>query len=380
MKISLPALPTLIHYFHTTPSIMKLAVSLYFACYASSQLFWGALSEKYGRRPSILSGLLIAVMGTLITMFAQNSTIYILGRCIEGIGIGVASPVGRAVITDLFDIKEISKILAIVGCINGLMPALAPIAGGFIIAEFGWRYIFLFFLVLSTGYLIWAFYKLPETHDDRNTHKLSMQFKGYLSILRESTFWKYLIGYALTQGALLGYYGAMPFWYVDQWKLSEDTYAFLALFTVGAYLFALLLTRKLVNRIQLETLLKFALWSSLGSAFLGVVFSAFNFFGITALVIVMTLFALTPGIAFPVANARLMHHFRNQAAMLSALSATMMFLTASIFSWIESHLLVHNLWQLSSVLIVVAIIALASYYRLGNIKKEQSIESAVKEH
>lgn len=345
------------------PQKIKLSVSLFFACYALSQLFWGAISEKYGRRPAILSGFMLSIVGTITVIASQGIFSYIIGRCLEGVGIGVVSPVGRAILADVFDRMDMARILATLSSITGLMPALAPIVGGFILAGLGWRFIFVFFLILLSGYIIWSYYYLPETHRHSCSNlTLFSRFKGYGTILKQSAFWGYIACYAITQGTLLGYYGAMPFWYVKQWNVPEQYYAFLALFSVGGYLFALMLTRHFVKRFSLEKILRIGLWSGFCVAIISFSFALFQMTGILPLVITMSLFAITPGIAFPAANASVMAIFKSQAAMASALSTTLVFLMAAIFSYIESHLNVHSMWELAALLIVVNVVSLLSNY------------------
>lgn len=80
----------------------------------------------------------------------------------------------------------------------------------------------------------------------------------------------------------------------------------------------------------------------------------------------MMLFALVPGIIFPTANASLMNHFRGQAAVISALTATLMFLSSAIFSWIESHMEVSNLWELSWLILTITLLSIVIYYLNGS--------------
>lgn len=359
MKLSLPILPQLSMILHTTPWLMKLSISVFFVCYAASQFIWAALSEKYGRRPIILIGLCVAVLGTIVTIYSHDGWHYILGRCIEGVGIGIASPLGRAMISDCFEAKEIARMLAIVGCVNGLMPAFAPIIGGYIFTAFGWKSVYLLFLLLTTSYLIWAYYKLPETLNKViNTNSLLEEFKQYAVVSQDSYFWKYFFGYALTQATLVGYYGAMPFWYVDQWHLHENTYSFLALFSVISYVLTLLCTRKLLTYISMVKLYKFSLCFCLFTAMLGLSLSLLHQSGVIMLVIIMTLFSVTPGIAFPTANAILLRKYSNHPAKLSALSSTIMFLFAGLLTWLESQMTVGTLWEISMLILLVSVIGL----------------------
>jgi len=373
MKLSLPVLPTLIEVFQTTPSKLKLSVSLFLICYASSQLIWGVLSEKFGRKPIILSGILVAIIGTLTITFSHKITTYITGRCIEGIGMGVVSPVGRAILSDVFSRKRLAKTLAVLSSITGLMPALAPIFGGFILIFMGWRTIFILFLILLISYLLFSYKKLPETHKPKLNLPLAIYFKKYLTLIRQTSFWGYIGCYAITQGILLGYYSAMPFWYVNQLNIPEQYYSFLALFTVCCYLAALSFARYFIELYSLEKILRLSLWIGFGAAAIALSFAILNISGIVPLIITMSIVAITPGITFPLANAGALSHFKSDSAMISALSTTLMFSLAAFFSWIESHLNIHTLWEIGLLLLLTNSISLITNYRWMPTEKNRKL-------
>ncbi|HJO96106.1 MAG TPA: MFS transporter [Victivallales bacterium] len=200
MKISLPALPTLIKIFNTSSNEIMLSVSMFFAAFALSQLFWGAFSDKYGRKPTLVTGIFIALIGTAVVIFSREINIYILGRCIEGIGMGVCSPSARAIITDIYDKKKIAAFLTVSSSIVGLMPAAAPITGGFLLKYFGWRSIFIFMFLVILIFLVITYKKLPETHKNiRKDIPLMSRFYAIGKIFKSRFFWGYVIPYALVQ-------------------------------------------------------------------------------------------------------------------------------------------------------------------------------------
>ena len=359
MQLSLPALPTLINVFHTSAPHLKLSVSLFFGCFAISQLFWGGLSEKYGRKPIIMAGLCLSLLGTLIIICSQGIYSYIVGRCLEGIGMGAMAPIGRAIISDVFDSKHIARILAFASASVAVIPALAPIAGGFILVYMGWRFIFIFFFLILLGYTVWSVRKLPETHQSKNKKlSASSQVKSYYKLFKHRNFWAYTGCYALAQGTMLGYYGAMPFWYVTQWHIAENHYAFLALFSVSGYLISLFVAHRLIITITLERLLKIGLWLLISASVLAFIFSIIGFSGIIPLVSTMTVFAIGGGLIFITSNTIVISQYKPIAAVAAALTTTSVCLMAALFSWIESHLSVHSLWELAPLLLLVSLTAL----------------------
>lgn len=358
MKLSLPVLPVLVNALHTRDSLIKLSVSVYFTCYAASQIAWGALSEKYGRRSITLIALMIAGAGALTSTFCSTLHGYLIGRALEGMGIGAISSIGRAILADVFERKVMAKIMTIVSLFTGLMPALAPIAGGFILAGLGWRAVFAAFFILLLPSLIVTYFTLPETfkNNHRNSSLLHVFF-NYKSLIMNRHFWAIASSYALAQGFLLGYYAAMPFWYVAQFHINEQHYAFLALVSVGVYVTTLMVIRRLIDSISLEKLIRIALAIGVAAAGLLCIFAVVGIHGVLPIVIVMGLFAIVPGITSPCVSAVLMKRFSSEAAMVSALTATFMFFMAAVFSYLESRLNVTHLGELATLMLITSVFA-----------------------
>lgn len=364
IKISLPVLPQLTTIFHTSESTIKLTISLFLFGYAFSQLIWATLAEMIGRRIVILIALSFAIVGGIIITFSTNMPNYILGRILEGIGMGVASPLGRAILADTHDRQQIARALAAVSSVNCLMPALIPIICGFILFIFGWRYIFISFTVILAMYTFWFYKSFPETKRIASDRMSFLKtFQGYFWLLKQSKYWGFILPYVLLQSTLVGYYAAMPFWYVSTYHIPEHHYAFLAIFSVAAYLFGLMLTRYLVRFTSTTSLLKMTLWVSLGISLITLLFALTHQCSLILLVLLMSLFAFCPAVAFPCANANVMNIFKERAAMAAALSSTLMFFTAGIMTWVESHLNVTTLWQLSLLLMIIALVSLFTFYR-----------------
>src|SRR5438034_978775 len=93
----LPSLPDMTKYFFTTDSVMKLTITLYLLGFSVSQLIYGPYSDRFGRRNVILVGMVIAVLGSIFCFLASSITLLIMGRFVQGAGIGVCNSVFRAV-------------------------------------------------------------------------------------------------------------------------------------------------------------------------------------------------------------------------------------------------------------------------------------------
>lgn len=189
MNIYLPSIPALEQHFHATSQDLKFSISIFLMGFALSQFFWGSVSERLGRIKPILYGLFLADCGTLLVLFAPNITVFNTGRFIEGVGIGAAALLTREVVADSYSKIELSRAFSFISTSANIMPALAPIVGGYLLLMGGWRTIFVF-LILYTTFLFVLFSKgVGETHPAiKHNFRVSHALKQYFEAFTHRTF------------------------------------------------------------------------------------------------------------------------------------------------------------------------------------------------
>ena len=320
VKMPMPALPYLAHFFHISNQVLKVSITINLLAFAISQVFWGPLSDRFGRRPIVIIAFTLVALGTLLAMLANNAIIYVIARFIEGFGVGVSAPVGRAMMADKLEKKKIVKVYAWYA-IAALLPlAVGPVIGGYLLVGLGWRYIFAFFLLLAIIYIILSLFYLPET----TAHKLKrLDIKTVLEhilfIAKARIFWAYTLTYALINGYMIAYYAAMPYWYVVHFHMRADHFAWLAFLPIAAYILASMLNNRLLNRISMPKLL---LSGIIIANLIAIIILIFNFYfqpNLVAATIFIILFSIASGIVTPITNASLIHLFRDRITTLAML-------------------------------------------------------------
>ena len=354
MKISLPALVTLEHQFGVSPSAMKFVVLAFFVSYGASIMLWGTLSDLLGRRPTLWIGFALAVTGVIMILTSYSYWQYLIGRCVEAVGISVATPTGRALIVDVYQRKQSARVLSKAASVTGPMPGLAPIVGGYILTFMGWRTIYLVFLVMLVGVFALCYFRMPDTHsvsshqakDRPIKERLGRHMRQYGQVIRDKQFWGYAVVYFGYSGLMLGYYGAMPFWFVSQYGYREDTYAWLGVFSVGSYLTSLMIGRWLLTRMDLERLL----WRSLCLGIVPISWTlacqSLGWVNPVSIVIAMCAWAVVAGLVFGCANIGAVYLHKDIAGSTSAVLGSINFILVGLFSWIESHMNMHQFWDL----------------------------------
>ena len=352
IKLCLPALPQLSHNFSHGDFYTKLSISTFFYTFALSMPFWGSLSEYIGRVKSLSIAFVLAAIGSLIVVFAHSGLMFVIGRTVEGLAMGVVSPVGRAMIADIFVGDTFAKKMSLIGMVVWTVPAIAPIFGGWLLLVASWRIIFILALLVAVVFFFYTKTKLTETHHPKE--KIGNPVKNYLTLFCSRLFWCYAISYGLLTGGVLSYYTAMPFWFVGQWHVSTHTYGFLGIATVIGYIGGLLSSnfllhlhktgRWVVKRFEEDGLIFLALL--IGVVMVLVAFGVGEKINnsITFIIVVMTLFAFCAGLAMPSINAMIMRQFRYIAGPATASTALVVYLVTGVITAITTNMQVHTIW------------------------------------
>ena len=365
IKISMPALPILSEVFHSTSGGVKLSVTVFFIFFALSQPIWGGIAQKIGCRPTLLIGVLVSILGSLLAMLAFDLPSYIVGRALEGLGMGSASPVARTILTDVLDRTSLAKSMGTISGVASIMPALAPIIGGYLLAWIEWRAIFAFFLILSLVYLFLAFRDLPETrfYSEENPRPTNSQLLGYyFSILKSTSFWGYALCYGVMTGGLIGYYSAAPYWFVSQLGIAADHYAFLTVPTVVLYICGLFTNRMLLKKHDLEKLLFLGIGFAVLSAIIAFALAVMNVSGLISIIVVLSLFGFSAGIVMPSVNAGAMSEFKKVAGPASALLVMSVFGTSAITATWAMRINIDSLWPVGLYLGGLSLVGLFANY------------------
>lgn len=235
--IYISSLPQMVRDFHTIEPKVNLTLSVYFLGIAFAVLFVGEISNRYGRRKTILAGVLSFALASFVIAGANSLNLIIIMRFVQSIGAAIIVVVPRLLLKDCMDKREqiAANGILLMGLI--LSPALAPVIGAYLAKFWGWRSCFLFSGILSLALVIIAYKVIPETHTQRlkRFHAPLHYMKIYLHVIMSRTFWIMTMVYACGVGAYFSFIGISSYLYIDQWHISPEKYASLYLWLSGAY-------------------------------------------------------------------------------------------------------------------------------------------------
>lgn len=162
VDITLPSFPAITHALSAPYERVQLTVTIYIFSLGIGQLFWGPVSDRFGRRPVLAIGLGVYLAGSMMTILSTSIDFLLAGRFIQGVGGAAAIVCSRAIIRDLFSGEELARNLALATAIFAFGPIAAPLLGAGIAALTNWRFIFIGMAVFSAALLV-LLRHLPET-------------------------------------------------------------------------------------------------------------------------------------------------------------------------------------------------------------------------
>lgn len=361
-NIPMPILPSLVHIYGTTEAYIKLSVTAFLLGFALTQIIWGPLSDKYGRRCILVFGFIITVLGAWMTTFSVNIGMFISARFIEAVGIGCGPAVGRSMITDTFAGKAVTHAVAMSAVIVGVMPAVAPIMGSWLNAIFGWRSVFYFLVLYGLALLFFSATQLQETHVNINrslTFHESM--RSYLLCFKHRQYVGSLLLYGLFYGLQLGYYTAAPFIFVVHLHYAPENYAWLMVCTVVAYIGGAYVSKHLIKIMSLRSIIVMSLVINLFGVLLLIALASLSSMNAVIVIIPMVIVIMSSGMMSPAVNTISMLAFSENRGASSALLGCSMAGFSAIFSAVMALFSNQNLLPLVGMLSFVIIAGVIVY-------------------
>ncbi|HUS76164.1 MAG TPA: Bcr/CflA family efflux MFS transporter [Methanothrix sp.] len=221
----LPALPGMAKYFGVSSDLTNLTLILFFVFFAAGTLFWGPLSDKYGRRPILLIGLCIYSLAGFLCAGSEDIYHLILFRILQAIGGSGAFAVATAMIKDVYDSKNREAILALVQSMVLISPMAAPVLGALLLRFTSWRGVFL--ILGGIGLLALAgSIALQETIDKRYTGTMRQALGRLTVVARNPGFATLLIIFSLLSVSSMAFIAASSYIYINGFRLSEQAYSY----------------------------------------------------------------------------------------------------------------------------------------------------------
>ncbi|NML60106.1 multidrug effflux MFS transporter [Massilia sp. RP-1-19] len=227
----LPSIPAIGREFAVGPLAVQQTLSVFLFTFAFMMLFYGTLSDSFGRRPVILVALAVYTLSSLGAAFAPTFGWLLVCRALQGLAAGAGSVIGQAIVQDRFshDQSHAQRIMSHIMMVFGLAPAIAPILGGWLHVTFGWRSTFIFLAVFGALLIALVYRMLPESLPKEQRHAFHgvAIAKNYLKVLKNPQFLLLSLSVGMAFGGLSLYIGSAANFVLEILHLPETAFGWL---------------------------------------------------------------------------------------------------------------------------------------------------------
>ena len=251
INIYLPSMPGMARALGVDFGTIQLTLSFYLAAVALGQLIIGPLSDRFGRRPVLLVGLAIFVVGSLICLVAPNVGILIFGRAVQAIGGCAGITLSRAIVRDLYGRDQAASMIGYVTMGMAVAPMVAPTIGGVLEALYGWRASFAFLTVFGSFTLLVTLRYLHETNRNSGSAgsgSAGQLLYGYVRLSRSRPFWGYALTTGFSSAVFFAFIAGASYVMLDLMGRSPVEYGFYFAAVPGGYILGNFLSGRFVVR------------------------------------------------------------------------------------------------------------------------------------
>ena len=300
MTICLPSMQEWGAIFDAGQAAVQLTFSGFVVTYGSLQLIYGPLSDRIGRKKVMMLGLSVAVAGSLLAALAPDLSSLIWARVLQGAGAAASMVVGRAMVQDLFDGAERTRVMAFVSMAMGLCPPLATILGGQLHVQLGWQANFVVIALLGGLLIVAAWRGLPDHQKpvEVQPHWLRTMGTAYMTLLREPTFLLYVAILAMATATFYAFLGAVPT-VMGSYGVGPDGVGFYIMAIPFSYIVGSYLTARLIRSVGNRRMMQFGQGLTLASIVLMLVLALIGLDSPLAFILPLLFLGIGHGLMVP---------------------------------------------------------------------------------
>ncbi|HLG54708.1 MAG TPA: Bcr/CflA family multidrug efflux MFS transporter [Vicinamibacterales bacterium] len=327
----LPALPTIAREFHTNSAAVQVSLAVYFTGIALGQAFYGPLSDRVGRKPALYFGLVVFIVSSIGCALAGSVQSLIAFRFLQALGGCAPLVIPRAVVRDHFDQLGSVRMLSVLMLVMGLAPILAPLVGGQLLVNFGWRSVFWLLTVYGAVWLVLVAIFLPESLPvaRRRRQPLSAVLAIYARLARDRAYMGHVLSGALIFAGLLAYIAGSPFVFIELFHVSPERYGLFFGTNAFGIIAASQINRWLAGRVPARRVVGVMLSVAMAASLVLLVNAYTGFGGFAGILVPLFCFITCHGFVLPNTTALAMAPHGREAGSASALLGTIQFVLGS---------------------------------------------------
>jgi DHA1 family bicyclomycin/chloramphenicol resistance-like MFS transporter len=356
----LPAFPDIATGLNTSVAQVTLSLSSFFIGISAGQLLYGPLLERFGRKRPLYIGLTIYLLATVGCALASSVQALIIFRLLQALGGCAGMVTARAMVRDLFEVKENAKIFSSLMLVVAVSPIIAPTLGGYITALLGWRFVFVMLIIVALIIITCIYFLLPESKKPDPNFSLKPEpiLRNYTEVIRHPQFYTYALTAAIAAAGLYAYIAGSPHVFMEIFKVNEKQYGWIFATIAMGLIGASQINSVLLKNYSSEQIIKMALrcQSIIGVILVAIVLPGWNDLFFT--IFMIFIFFCCQGFIFPNASALSLASFGHNAGSASALMGAIQMGVGAGTSALVSLLQNHTALPMVAVMAICAIAAL----------------------
>jgi len=371
MDLYLASLPDIERLMSATTADVQLTISIYLAGFAIAQIFYGPVSDRYGRRPVLLCALAIFVVAGSACAAATSIEMLIVGRFVQSLGGAGSQVIARAIVRDLYTGARAGRELSLIGAVMALAPIIGPIFGGALHMAFGWQSNFVFVVVagLIIAVVVWKL--LPETLREpvREPITLLSMFRGFGEFLADNRYLAYLGIITFSYAGLFAWISGSAF--VLQRIYGLNPFEFGGAFGVSSagYLAGTLIAAKLVMRSGIGPTIGVGVLAQAGGGLFMVLAVTLGWASSIWILLAIALYLFGLGFAGPQAMAGALTPFPERAGAASSLFGFVQQSWSAIVGVAVGHLLGSSAMPMAAAIAVMGLATLVIWAATNNSRR-----------
>jgi len=317
----LPGFPAIANDLNTSVDMVAYTLASFFVGICFGQLISGPLLDRYGRKKPLIGGMSIYILASIGCAFSTSVEMLIVLRLVQALGGCVTMVAPRAIIRDVFPVHESAKIFSMMILILGISPIIAPTAGSFLIAKFGWYSVFLTLGAISFVVMLAVIFLLPESKQPDSSFLLKRKpiLASFKTVLKNRQFYMYTMSGAIAAAGLFAYLAGSPFVLLKFYGVTEKEYGLIFAIIASGLITASQVNNFLLKKYTSVQIVRTTLIIQSLAGLALITGAAFNVLGLCSIIFLIFIFLSCQGFNFPNSSALSMEPFEKEAGSASAL-------------------------------------------------------------
>ena len=356
----LPSFPAIGKSFHVDQLLVQQTLSVFLFSFAFMMLFYGTLSDTFGRRPVILVSLAVYVGASCGAALAPSFGWLLLFRALQGLAAGGGSVVSRAIVRDRFSGAEAQGVLAYMMMVFGLAPAIAPILGGWLHVTFGWRAVFVFLCSFGTLMLVTCYRALPESLPPAARHPFHPLAiaANYWKVLRHPRFLLMALAIGIAFSGFALYIGSAAHFVMDILHLPETAFGWMFIPLISGMMGGSAVAARIGLRIAPTRLVAAGYLIMALAAIVNVGYNHLYQAAVPWAVLPLLLYAFGLALATPAITVMLLDIFPHNRGLAASLQSFVQMLMFALVSGLVAPLLFESAFKLACGVLAALVLSL----------------------